>query len=278
MQITMTLPHESEKTLVMDGVHVRNLRTKFTYPEDAIDRIFDNAAAILSHCPGVGNSPCEPSVGIMIGKVQSGKTSNFIGLAALAMDNGYPLIIVLGGTKKNLVDQNCGRISEYFDNSEDVKVMAIGGEHDNSSVLEEGFIRDLINNGDRVVLVVLKKSQRMDKVSDSSSSDVAIYPVVSSPSLDFAVQRVCSTPLITPVLSMENTSVPLNQGSFESTLPDFSFISVKETVGIVSPPCQLYFCVVFAYSSFWITGGILTGTLHLIMFPTQAAFHFSYWS
>jgi len=178
MQITMTLPHESEKTLVMDGVHVRNLRTKFTYPEDAIDRIFDNAAAILSHCPGVGNSPCEPSIGIMIGKVQSGKTSNFIGLAALAMDNGYPLIIVLGGTKKNLVDQNCGRISEYFDNSEDVKVMAIGGEHDNSSVLEEGFIRDLINNGDRVVLVVLKKSQRMDKVSEMIRSEVGFEPVL----------------------------------------------------------------------------------------------------
>ena len=178
MQITMTLPHESERTLVMDGVHVKNLRTKYTYPADAVDRIFDNAATILQHCPGVGREPCEPAVGIMIGKVQSGKTSNFIGLAALAMDNGYPLIIVLGGTKKNLVDQNCGRISEFFENSEDVKVMAIGGEHDNSSVLEEGFIGDLIHNGDKVVLVVLKGSKRMDKVSEMIRSEIGFEPVL----------------------------------------------------------------------------------------------------
>lgn len=178
MQITMTLPHDSEKTLTMDGVHVNNLRKKFTYPEDAVDRIFNNAATILEHCPGEGNMPCEPSVGIMIGKVQSGKTSSFIGLAALAMDNGYPLIVVLGGTKKNLVDQNRDRIDQYFNNSKDVHVMAIGGEHDNSSVLEEGFIKDLINNGDKVVLVVLKKSQRMERVSDMIRTEVGLEPVL----------------------------------------------------------------------------------------------------
>jgi hypothetical protein len=178
MRISMTIPKESACPLVMDGNHVRNLRMKFTYPEDAVDRIFDNAASILSRCPGIGKEPCDPAVGIMIGKVQSGKTSNFIGLSALAMDNGYPLIIVLGGTKKNLVDQNCSRISEYFDNSDDVKVMAIGGNSDNSSVLEEGFISDLIRNGDRVVLVVLKNSQRMERVSEMIRSEVGLEPVL----------------------------------------------------------------------------------------------------
>ena len=56
--------------------------------------------------------------------------------------------------------------------------MAIGGEHDNSSVLEEGFIKDLINNGDKVVLVVLKKSQRMEKVSDMIRTEVGLEPVL----------------------------------------------------------------------------------------------------
>ncbi|MBR3410578.1 MAG: hypothetical protein IKG94_07390 [Candidatus Methanomethylophilaceae archaeon] len=178
MRITMEIPEDTGGAIVMDGAHVKNLRTKFTYPADAVDRIFDNAAAILSRCPGVGDRACEPAVGIMIGKVQSGKTSNFIGLSALAMDNGYPLIIVLGGTKKNLVDQNCSRISEFFDNSEDVKVMAIGGNNDNSSVLEEGFISDLIRNGDKVVLVVLKNSSRMDNVSEMMRSEIGLEPVL----------------------------------------------------------------------------------------------------
>ena len=178
MTITMILPEDLKDSLVMDGLHMANLKQKFTYVPDAVDRIFENAATILSHCPGVGSEPCPPSVGIMIGKVQSGKTSNFIGLAALAMDNGYPLIVVLGGTKKNLVDQNCNRIKQYFDNSEDVKVYPIGGNQDRSSVLEGDFIQDLIRTNQKVILVVLKNSQRMDAVREMIRKQITLEPVL----------------------------------------------------------------------------------------------------
>jgi hypothetical protein len=178
MVITMTLPEVSKDSLVMDGSHVANLKEKFTYVPDAVDRIFDNAASILSHCPGEGDQPCEPSVGIMIGKVQSGKTSNFIGLAALAMDNGYPLIVVLGGTKKNLVDQNWKRIKQYFDNSNDVKVYPIGGNQDRSSVLEGDYIQDLIRNNQKVILVVLKGSQRINAVTEMIRSQMNLEPIL----------------------------------------------------------------------------------------------------
>ena len=45
------------------------------------------------------------STGLVIGKVQSGKTNSFLALAALASDNGFRLIIVLSGTKNILKDQ-----------------------------------------------------------------------------------------------------------------------------------------------------------------------------
>ena len=45
-------------------------------------------------------------------------------------------------------------------------------------ILQEGFIRDLINCNDRVVLVVLKKSQRMDRVSEMIRSEVALEPIL----------------------------------------------------------------------------------------------------
>ena len=42
--------------------------------------------------------------GIVIGKVQSGKTSNFIALTALAFDNKYNIAVILGGNKNNLLN------------------------------------------------------------------------------------------------------------------------------------------------------------------------------
>ena len=178
MVITMTLHEDPEDSMVMDGSHVTNLKKKFTYAPDAVDRIFENAASILSHCPGEGDQPCMPSVGIMIGKVQSGKTSNFIGLAALAMDNGYPLIVILGGTKSNLVDQNCDRIKQYFNNSNDVKVYPIGGDKDKTSVLKEDYIQDLIRNGQKVILVVLKHSQRINSVKEMIRLQMGFEPIL----------------------------------------------------------------------------------------------------
>lgn len=48
--------------------------------------------------------PCR-STGLVIGKVQSGKTNSFLALAALASDNGFRVIIILSGTKNILKNQ-----------------------------------------------------------------------------------------------------------------------------------------------------------------------------
>jgi hypothetical protein len=47
---------------------------------------------------------------LVVGEVQSGKTASFTAVAALARDNGVPIIIVLAGTKKNLVNQTRQRL------------------------------------------------------------------------------------------------------------------------------------------------------------------------
>lgn len=68
-------------------------------PRDAVDKIFQNSVNILSNCPNPKDETPNSKTGIIIGKVQSGKTSNFISLMALAFDNNYDIIVVLGGTK-----------------------------------------------------------------------------------------------------------------------------------------------------------------------------------
>lgn len=161
--------------LVMDGPHVEVLRKNLidrNFSEEAIERIFDNSAEMLLHCPSAGDTQTEPAVGIMIGKVQSGKTSNFIGLTALALDNQYKMVIVLGGTKNNLVSQNKNRIKQYFEGSKDVLVLACGGEKEDNdpSVLNPVFLNDQFKLKKKVILVTLKRSQNIELVSTSIAS------------------------------------------------------------------------------------------------------------
>lgn len=52
--------------------------------------------------------------GMVVGQVQSGKTSNYTGLICKAADSGYKLIIVLAGIHKSLRSQTQYRIDEGF--------------------------------------------------------------------------------------------------------------------------------------------------------------------
>ncbi|MBC6479606.1 MAG: Z1 domain-containing protein [Hormoscilla sp. GM7CHS1pb] len=52
--------------------------------------------------------------GMVVGQVQSGKTSNYIGLICKAVDAGYKLIIVLAGMQKSLRSQTQLRLDEGF--------------------------------------------------------------------------------------------------------------------------------------------------------------------
>ena len=52
--------------------------------------------------------------GMVVGHVQSGKTSNYSGLICKAADAGYRLIIVIAGIHNNLRDQTQERIDEAF--------------------------------------------------------------------------------------------------------------------------------------------------------------------
>src|SRR6476659_8165634 len=59
--------------------------------------------------------------GLVVGYVQSGKTLSFTALMAMARDNGFPLVILLAGTKQNLHQQTAGRLAS------DLRVEREGG-------------------------------------------------------------------------------------------------------------------------------------------------------
>ena len=101
--------------------------------QDAVDTIFANAVRILSHCPNPAVDRNKTETGIVIGKVQSGKTSNFIAVLALAFDNGYDIAVVLGGNTLELLKQNATRIESAF--KVDAERLTVLKTNDNKSLI-----------------------------------------------------------------------------------------------------------------------------------------------
>jgi hypothetical protein len=75
------------------------------------DSVLIEAIRILGRCqPPAG--PAGSKTGLVVGYVQSGKTMSFETVIALARDNGFGLVILLAGTKNNLLDQSQSRIKQ----------------------------------------------------------------------------------------------------------------------------------------------------------------------
>ena len=70
-------------------------------PQSQQDRLVSETHRIVSACvdPSLAVSDARKNAGLVLGYVQSGKTSSFTAVTALAHDNGYKLIIVVGGVK-----------------------------------------------------------------------------------------------------------------------------------------------------------------------------------
>lgn len=132
--------------------------------EEAIDSIFNNAARILGHCPNPNIQEEVAETGIVIGKVQSGKTSNFISVLALAFDNGYDIAIVLGGNTLNLLKQNASRISSAF--SVDSEKLTVLKTDDNKTLIDPARIKDFIENRRKVIIVGLKHNKHIDQIAE----------------------------------------------------------------------------------------------------------------
>ncbi|MDZ8275711.1 Z1 domain-containing protein [Microbacterium aquimaris] len=82
-------------------------------PPPAVDDIDKVTSLTLSklHAPG---TPRFSDRGLVVGYVQSGKTTNFMALAAKAADAGYKLIVVLSGVTDSLRDQTQARVDEIL--------------------------------------------------------------------------------------------------------------------------------------------------------------------
>lgn len=67
---------------------------------------------ILGRCTDPGRRDPARRAGLVVGAVQSGKTLSFTTVMALARDNGFQLVVLVAGTKENLLEQSRDRLAD----------------------------------------------------------------------------------------------------------------------------------------------------------------------
>ena len=111
---------------IVEGPRTRDLISRLTKLDtDERDNLINETTEILSQCVNPVNT-IGSTTGIAVGYVQSGKTMSFTTLSALAIDNGFRIIIYFAGIKGNLLEQTTKRLKKDLltesDNSKFFKV------------------------------------------------------------------------------------------------------------------------------------------------------------
>ncbi len=129
----------------------------------------------------IGN-PATPGIwdkrGMVVGDVQSGKTSNYIGLINKAADAGFRIIIILTGLYENLRQQTQYRVDEGFSGFSSIpgssNVMGVGNHRNSIPVhpithvgdggdLKTATLRNLPLNTNDYYAIVIKKNPNILK-------------------------------------------------------------------------------------------------------------------
>ena len=109
--VTPVLPPTDKTSKWTPGVGRRSKALINSLSEDefsvkAKNNLIDETYRILSSCHNPKKNEKVSTTGLVVGRVQSGKTTSFKALTMMGMDNGFNLFILLAGRTKNLIKQN----------------------------------------------------------------------------------------------------------------------------------------------------------------------------
>ncbi|MCF6140981.1 Z1 domain-containing protein [Flavobacterium sp. K77] len=130
------------------------------------ETLLHESESILKNCI----NPVETigsTTGIAIGYVQSGKTMSFTTLTALAIDNGFRIIIYFAGIKNNLLEQTTNRLKKDLltdsDNSRFYKVYQNPTIKNNVHLKIKGAL--LLNQKPAILITILKRFDSIDSLT-----------------------------------------------------------------------------------------------------------------
>ena len=108
---------------------------------------------------------------LLVGKVQSGKTSNLELLTALAFDNGYNVLVIYGGYDTSLLKQTTDRFMDTFNATKEISYdgeePAIFTTDDSAQILsiDDEIMTDLLDSNKPVIFVSMKRPAAMRKIN-----------------------------------------------------------------------------------------------------------------
>ncbi|WP_414044970.1 Z1 domain-containing protein [Macrococcus equi] len=91
-----------------NGIFLRTLKSKNNYSKEELSAMHDTISNLMN------TSTNENKPGMLLGRIQSGKTRSFMGSMALGFDNGYEVVILLTKNSNALARQTYERVSEEY--------------------------------------------------------------------------------------------------------------------------------------------------------------------
>lgn len=144
-----------KSSLETKGGFYNFLKAKNVYGDEYL-KCIENTVFNLIEQQTSANKP-----GMLLGKIQSGKTRTFLGIMGLAYDNSYDVVIILTKGTKALVKQTIARLNQEFDGMitrDKMRVYDIMTLPSNLSKWE-------LNK--KLAIVVKKETRNMDRINDA---------------------------------------------------------------------------------------------------------------
>ncbi|WP_391591588.1 Putative endonuclease, Z1 domain-containing protein [[Mycoplasma] cavipharyngis] len=134
--------------------------------QNVIDKIFNNNINILRNFINSKNQIInQKKVGIVIDKIQSGKTTNFHCLLSLALDNGYDIGIVFGGSENDLLEQNLNRMKQSFISDQNEQIVEIFNSKDSINFQAVNILQ-FLKNQKKVIIICLKNITHLNRLNN----------------------------------------------------------------------------------------------------------------
>ena len=159
-------PNKSEFNIVQ-GSRTQDLINRLTkLDSQEKETLLNESGSILKNCINPV-STIGSTTGIAIGYVQSGKTMSFTTLTALAIDNGFRIIIYFAGIKVNLLEQTTKRLKKDLltesDNSRFYKVYQSPTVDDNVHLKIKNALG--LNHKPAILITVLKHYKHIEELT-----------------------------------------------------------------------------------------------------------------
>lgn len=178
-----------------------NLLSDSGWPDESIDDLNRSSSQVMAQL----NHPKESSFssrGLVLGHVQSGKTTNFTAVMAKAADSGYKLFIVLAGIHNSLRRQTQLRLMNDLIGINEPSWMPLTIADNDFTAPSSGAVSYFAQTNNQHVLCVIKKNAPvLRKFRDwlaSASAHLANVPTLIID--DEADQATVASPTINPLI------------------------------------------------------------------------------